>query len=191
MSAALVHVIAAVSDNGVIGVNNTLPWHLPEDLQFFKKTTQGSPIIMGRNTYESIGRPLPGRLNIVVSRTPNWRPSTDIPATAAVLGAVTPTAVTQWLATKTTSLATATSLEQAIAACQPCEHMYVIGGAQLYACALTQADQLILTEVHTTLEGDAFFPAWSTNDFKEVARVPHPASDTRPWAFDFVTYQRQ
>ena len=184
-----VHLIAAVSDNSVIGINNTLPWHLPEDLQFFKATTQGAPIIMGRKTYESIGRPLPGRLNIVISGTQGWLPEKPLPATCGNHGELSAAAIEQWLAEPTTGYASSTSLEAALTACQPCANVYIIGGAQLYQYALPLADQLILTEVHTTLDGDAFFPQWDKAHYREVWREAHAATPERPWSFDFVKYQ--
>ena len=185
----LVCLIAAVSDNGVIGINNTLPWHLPEDLQFFKNTTQGAPVIMGRKTFESIGRALPSRLNIVISSTPDWTPENGLSEKTERLGRIHAESVQRWMEQKNTAFSNATSLEQAIEACAGCEKIYIIGGAQLYGSAMRLADELILTEVHTTLDGDAFFPEWSTQQFKETWRQHNAATADRPWAFDFVKYQ--
>jgi dihydrofolate reductase len=123
--------VAARARNGAIGRDNALPWHLPEDLQHFKATTLGSPIVMGRRTFESIGRPLPGRRNIVVTRDPAWaHPGCE----------------------------RAGSLDDAIALCGGSLELFVVGGAQLYAAAMPRADRLLLTEVDMDVAGDAFFP---------------------------------
>lgn len=127
----LLTLIVARARNGVIGRDNTLPWRLPEDLAHFKRTTMGAPIVMGRKTYESIGRPLPGRRNIVVTRSAKLAlPGCEI----------------------------AHSLEDAQRLCIGVEQIFLIGGAQLYADALPSADRLIVTEIDADFEGDAHFP---------------------------------
>ncbi|MFZ9264589.1 MAG: dihydrofolate reductase [Polynucleobacter sp.] len=151
-------IIVARAKNGVIGVNNTLPWHLPEDLKHFKNTTLGCPIIMGRNTWLSLGRPLPGRRNIVVSRNPEF---------------------------KAEGAETFTSLEDAIDACASVEKAFIIGGAQIYDEALAYVDKLIITEVDTEVEGDAFFPDIDDMMWEEVAREEH---NNGQLAYAFVTY---
>ncbi|CAB3650702.1 dihydrofolate reductase [Achromobacter pestifer] len=153
--------IVAYSDNRVIGRDNTLPWKLPADLAHFKRSTLGHPIIMGRKTWDSLGRPLPGRSNIVISRNPAFS------ATGAI---VTPT------------------LEAAIAACGDVAQAYVIGGAQIYAQALPLARRVLATEVHAQVDGDAFFPLLPAFEWKETAREPQPAENG--YDFDFVTYER-
>ncbi|WP_454675373.1 dihydrofolate reductase [Achromobacter pestifer] len=153
--------IVAYSDNRVIGRDNTLPWKLPADLAHFKRSTLGHPIIMGRKTWDSLGRPLPGRSNIVISRNPTFS------ATGAI---VTPT------------------LEAAIAACGDVAQAYVIGGAQIYAQALPLARRVLATEVHAQVDGDAFFPLLPAFEWKETAREPQPAENG--YDFDFVTYER-
>ncbi len=157
-----VAVIAAVAGNGVIGRGNGLIWHLPADLAHFKRVTLGHPILMGRKTWESIGRPLPGRRNIVISRDPGY-----IARGAESAG----------------------SLQQALALCTDVPEVFVVGGAQIYAEALPLAQQLWLTEIHAEPQGDARFPAWNRADFIEASRDPHPAQGDLP-AFDFVLYER-
>ncbi len=161
--------IAAVARNGAIGKDNALLWRLPEDLQFFKRTTLGCPVIMGRKTYDSIGRPLPGRRNIVVTRNPLWQ--------AAGVDAVT-------------------SLDTALALVADAPKVFVIGGAQLYAQALPLAHELVLTEVDADYAGDTFFPEWPKDAFTEVSREAHHAAppqgpDQQGMAYAFVVYQRK
>jgi dihydrofolate reductase len=162
--------ICALSQNDVIGVNNQLPWHLPADLQFFKRTTLGTPVIMGRNTYESIGRPLPGRANLVISRTPGY----SAPG-VSVFSAL--------------EAALANARQQADQA--QVERYFVIGGEQIYRLALPMAQQLYLTRVHTTLEGDAFFPAWQPEHWELLAQEHHPADNAHRFAMDFLHYRRK
>ncbi|MCX2980085.1 dihydrofolate reductase [Halieaceae bacterium IMCC14734] len=162
--------IAAVADNGVIGSNNALPWHLPEDLRYFKRSTMGKPIVMGRLTYESIGRPLPGRTNIVVSREAGLKidgvqVAGDLPA--------------------------ALELGKVAAAKAGVDELVVIGGAQIYALALPLAQRLYLTEVHADVSGDVFFPAWDRTQWQELEREPHQAGDANPYDYSFVVYERR
>lgn len=156
--------IFARASNGVIGRNNTLPWHLPEDMAHFKRMTLGCPVIMGRKTWESLPakfRPLPGRLNVVVTRQP------DFVAEGAQV---------------------AHSIEQAARLCPTESTAWVIGGAELYAQALPLAVEAVVTEIDAAFEGDAFAPHLGP-DWHEVARESHTAS--QGLAFSFVTYTRQ
>jgi dihydrofolate reductase len=154
--------IAAVAANSVIGSDNALPWRLPEDLKRFKALTLGHPVIMGRKTYESIGRPLPGRRNIVISRN------------------------TAYMAD---GCETASSLEAAIAACNgTTDEVFVIGGAQIYAEALPLAKRLYLTEICRAFQGDARFPAISRGGWAETAREKHRTDDGLE--YDFTVYDR-
>lgn len=156
--------IAACARGGVIGIANRLPWHLPEDMKFFRETTRGKPVIMGRKTWESLPdafRPLPGRLNIVVSRNAGF----EAPGASVV-----------------------DSLEAAVAAADGFETAFVIGGAELYRQALPMADRLLLTEIDRAYEGDAFFPEFDRHTWHETAREPRIAESGLPFAF--VTYQR-
>jgi dihydrofolate reductase len=158
----LISLIAAVARNGAIGKNNELLCRIPEDLKFFKHTTLGSPVIMGRKTWDSIGRPLPGRRNIVVTRNPEW--SADGAERAA-------------------------SLQEAIMLVQNAPKVFVIGGGEIYTQALPIADELVLTEIDADFEGDAFFPAWDKSQFS--ARASDAQTSEQGFAYRWVTYQRQ
>ena len=153
--------VVAYSDNRVIGRDNALPWKLPGDLAHFKRTTLGSPIIMGRKTWESLGRPLPGRANIVVSRDPRY---------AAPGATVAPT------------------LQAAIEACGQVDDAYVIGGAQIYVQALPAAHRIVATEVHAQVDGDAYFPYLPSFAWRETSRQPQ--AEENGYAYDFVVYER-
>jgi len=156
--------ILARARNGVIGASGGLPWRLPEDLAFFKRTTMGHPIVMGRKTWESIGRPLPGRRSIIVTRDRSY----------AAAGAEV-----------------VHSLDDAVALCSDSDEMFVIGGAQLYEDALPHADRLLLTEIDADFEGDTFLPAPSAAQWLEASRDRHPPGDQRAFGFDFVDYRRR
>ncbi len=162
MPPPVVKIVVAYSDNRAIGRDNTLPWRLPGDLAHFKRTTLGHPIIMGRHTWESLGRPLPGRRNIVISRQADY---TAIGAT--VLG----------------------SLAQALSVCQDEPSVCIIGGAQIYAQALQYAHEIVATEVHAHVDGDAFFPVPEPQQWQETERLVQAAENG--YHFDFVTYQRR
>lgn len=154
--------IAAVASNGIIGSDNALPWRLPEDLKRFKALTLGHPVIMGRKTYESIGRPLPGRRNIIVTRNAVFQ------AEGCEISA---------------------SLDAALATCNgTTDEVFVIGGAQIYAEAMSRAQRLYLTEVRRAFPGDARFPEFDPNEWNETTREAHLAADGL--AFDFVVYDR-
>lgn len=156
------YLIAAVAANGVIGAGGGLPWRLPEDLQHFKRLTQGHAVIMGRRTWESIGRPLPGRRNVVVTRQAAF---------------VAPGA------------SVAPSLEEALERCRDQDAVFVIGGAELYRAALPIAEGLLLTEIRRDYPGDTRFPEFDRGEWREIEREPQVAADgTR---FDFVRYVRR
>jgi len=158
--------IAAVARNRVIGRDNQMLWHLPEDQRHFRAQTMGCPVIMGRKTWDSLPerfRPLPGRHNIVVTRQPGW----------SAAGATT-----------------VHSLDEALAQTAGAPRIFVIGGGELYAAALPCADELLLTEIDAPFEGDAFFPAWPREQFAEVARQRHQAAAPNDFTFSFVTYRR-
>ncbi len=154
--------IAAVARNGGIGRDNQLLVHLPEDLRHFKRTTLGCPIVMGRRTWESIGRPLPGRRNLVVTRNPAWH------AAGAEVAA---------------------SLDAALELAADAERVFVIGGAQLFAEALPLADELVLTEIDADLPADTFFPHWDRGAFVEQATAAQVSE--QGFAYRFVTYRRR
>lgn len=158
---ARINVIAAMAKNHTIGINNTLPWHLPEDLKHFKTLTMGHHIVMGRKTYESIGRPLPGRTTVIVSRDANYR----------VEGCIT-----------------APSIDAAIEACGDEPEVFFVGGANLYGQVLARADRLYLTEIQADYEGDAHFPDFDKTVWREVARDAHVSA--AGLGYHFVTYER-
>lgn len=154
----------------MIGRNNALPWHLSEDLRYFKQVTMGKPIVMGRKTYESIGRPLPGRTNIVISRDPGYL--------AEGVKSVT-------------SLAAALELAEQVALIDGARELMVIGGAQIYAEALPIADRLYLTEVHAEVEGDAYLPAIEWSQWQEVRRQGFAAEGANPYDYSFVVFEKR
>jgi dihydrofolate reductase len=161
--------IVAVADNGVIGIDNRLPWHLPAELKYFKAVTLGKPLVMGRKTWDSLGRPLPGRLNLVVSR------QTDLHAEGAEVRA---------------SLAAAVERAAAWAQEREASEIMLIGGAQLFAEALPVAQRLYLTRVALAPEGDVFFPDWQESDWQLVSRLEHPAEEDRP-AYSCEVWERR
>lgn len=160
--------IAAIAENGCIGVDNKLPWYLPEDLKYFKAVTSGKPIIMGRTTFDSLGRPLPNRTNIVITRN---------------AGLTAPEGVRV-----VHSLDEAIAVAEAVAHINGNDEIVVIGGAQIYGQALSRAHRLYLTEVKKDVAGDAFFPDWDKAAWQEVARQNH---HYEPAALDysFVVYE--
>jgi dihydrofolate reductase len=157
-----IQIVVAYSRNRCIGRNNTLPWRLPADLAHFKKVTLGNPIIMGRNTWESLGRPLPGRPNLVISRTPGFQPE----------------GATVW-----------TSLEDALLACNDAGRICIIGGEQLFRAALPYASEIVATEIHADIEGDTFFPELNAGEWQETERLAQPAENGLD--YDFVTYTKR
>lgn len=162
--------IVAVAENGVIGRDNTLPWHLPGDLQYFKRVTMGKPIIMGRKTFDSIGRPLPGRTNIVISRDRAYRAEG-----AAVVS----------------SLDAALEVARDAGGGAANAEVVVIGGAEIYRLALPLASRLYITEVHAAVEGDAWMPDIAWDQWREISREPHAAAGENPYDFSFVVHERQ
>lgn len=162
--------IVAMDRNRVIGSNNSLPWRLPDDLRYFKSVTMGKPILMGRKTFESIGRPLPGRLNIVISRDPCWRHSGV--ATAS-------------------SLADAMALAAADPGAVAAGEVMVIGGEQIYRSAIELADRLYITRVDTAVEGDAFFPDFDETCWLEVARKQPENQADIPYYFQVLERRRR
>lgn len=155
--------IVAADERGGIGRDGRLPWHLPEDLRRFKALTMGKPIVMGRRTWDSIGRPLPGRRSIVVSR----RPGLDIEG-AAVVG----------------------SLEAALREAGDVPEICVIGGAEIYRLAMPRADSIHLTRVHATVDADTFLPQLDPKEWQEVARDDRPADERHAHAYSFVDLRR-
>ncbi|MBA2547531.1 MAG: dihydrofolate reductase [Burkholderiaceae bacterium] len=162
MTAATITLIAALARNGVIGHNNQIPWKIPGELAYFKRMTMGHPIVMGRKTWESIGRPLPGRRNIVVSRDRCYAaPGAEV----------------------------AGSLDEALHLVREAE-AFVIGGAQIYGEAMPRAHRMLLTEIDADLEGDTFFPRFNRDEWRETRRENHPPTAERLFGYSFVTYER-
>lgn len=156
-------IIAALADNRVIGVRNTLPWRLPADLKHFRRLTTGHPVIMGRRNFESIGRALPERANIVVTRRSDYR----APGCTVVR-----------------------SIEAALALANGAHEVFIIGGAEIYAQTLATVDRLYLTLVHATIPGDTFFPEVDWKTWREITRERHEADDKHAYAYSFVTLDR-
>lgn len=159
-----VTLIAARARNGVIGRDNAMPWKIPGEQAYFKRVTMGHPIVMGRRTWDSIGRPLPGRRNIVVTRDRSF----------LVQGAEV-----------------AHGIDEAIALCAGAPEVFVIGGAQLYDAAMPMADRLLLTEIDHDFDGDAFMPAPEPMQWRETARDAQEAQGPPAFGFAYVTYERR
>lgn len=159
----MISIIVAAAQNGAIGSANRLPWHLPDDLKRFKALSLGKPIVMGRRTFDSIGRPLPGRTNIVVSRQ----------AGLALEGVL----VVQ-------------SLDAALAAAGSVPEIVVIGGAEIFRQVLPRTDTIHLTRVHAHVDGDVFFPELDPAQWREADVEHHAADERHQYAFSFVTLQR-
>ena len=158
-----ISIIVAMAANGVIGRDNQLPWHLPADLKHFKQTTMGKPILMGRKTWESIGRPLPGRLNIVITRD-----STYSAAGCEVVN----------------------SIDAAITAAGERDEVMVIGGAELYRQVLPYTDTIYLTRIHEAFEGDTRFPEIRHTEWHQVERVDHEADEKNSHDYSFIRLER-
>ena len=160
----MITIIAAIGKNGELGKNNDLIWHLPNDLKRFKKVTAGHHVIMGRKTYESLGKPLPNRTNIIISRNPDYK------AEGCIM---------------------TSSLEEAITLAKAGDsHPYILGGAQIYKQAIKIADILDLTLVDAELSADVFFPNIDTSIWKEVDRYDHFIDEKHQYNYSFVTYKK-
>lgn len=160
-----ISIIAAMASNRVIGRGNGLPWNLPADTRFFKETTRGHPVIMGRKTFDTMGKPLPGRRNIVITR----RSDLEIPGAEVVSG-----------------------LQEALDRVDV-EHdeVFIIGGAEIYRLGLGLADRMYLTLIHDSFEGDTFFPEFDESRWVVVSREDHEPDERNPHAFSFLTYARR
>lgn len=156
--------IVAHADDRVIGKDNDMPWHLPADLAYFKKTTLGKPVIMGRKTYESIGRPLPGRLNIVISRDASYQAE---------------------------GVTTVLSVDKALEVAGDVEEIMVIGGGAIYAHCLDKADRLYITHIKAKVDGDTTFPAYDLQFWNKVSSELRPADDKNLYDLDFCVYERK
>jgi len=161
--------IVAAATNGVIGINNKLPWHLPEDLKYFRQVTMGKPIIMGRATFDSIGRPLPGRKNIVITRNTEW----NTPGVTVVH-----------------SVDEAMRVARAQAEIDGVDEVMVIGGAAIYKEAMPLIDRIYFTEVHAELFGDARFELPAKELWTEQARQNFSACERNPYNYSFIVLER-
>lgn len=157
-----ISMIAAMAKGRVIGKDNTMPWHLPADFAWFKQKTLGKPVIMGRKTYESIGRPLPGRRNIVISRDENWAAE---------------------------GVESVTSTDAAIALAGAVEEAVIIGGGTIYTACLPRADKLYLTFIDADIEGDTCFPDWGEG-WLEVEKTAYAADEKNRYNMEFVVLER-
>ena len=159
----ILSIIVACTENNVIGRDNDMPWHLPADLKHFKSLTTGNPIIMGRKTYESIGRPLPKRRNLIITRNASYTAE---------------------------GIEIYQSLEQAVENCQQERESFIIGGGQIYNCALEMADRIYLTRIHTEIDGDTFFPELKMDKWKLVDDQFVHRDDKNEHDMSFQTYEK-
>lgn len=162
----MISFIWAMDDNQVIGKDNELPWHLPEDLKFFKRVTMGHPIVMGRKTFESIGRPLPGRENIIITRNPSYHSESCI---------------------------VFYDLQEFLNYCNKNfdEEFFVIGGAEVFKQLLPNAERLYITRIHEQFEGDTFFPSLNLDEWKLVSQEKGIKDEKNPYDYEFFIYDKQ
>ena len=163
----MISLIAAVADNNVIGRDNRLPWHLPADLKFFKNTTTGHHVLMGRKTFDEIKKPLPGRINVIITRQADFSPD---------------------------GVAIARSIDEAIGKAEAAgdPEIFIIGGAEIFRQVLHRADRMYITRVHTEAEGDTFFPEFDdVNEWKLVDAEHYEADERNAYPYSFLTYERQ
>lgn len=160
----MITLIAAAAENNALGKNGDLLWHLPDDFKRFKALTTGHYIIMGRKTFESFPKPLPNRVHVIITRQSDYKAENCI-----VVG----------------------SLAEALKVCPVNEEVFVIGGGEIYALALAQADKIELTRVHGTFDADAFFPDFDTNDWKMQSSEYHPKDERHAYGFTFETFVRR
>ena len=162
----MISLIVAASENNAIGKGNAMLWHLPEDLKFFKNTTWGLPVIMGRKTFEAVGKPLPGRTNIIVTSNPNWQAENTI---------------------------TTTSIEDAIKVANEtnAKEIFITGGGEIYKQTMPIADKVYLTRVHTTIDGDAFFPEMDEHTWEVLFEKHVKADEKNKFDMTFQTWKRK
>ena len=160
----MISIIAAEDENGVIGRNNQLIWHLPADLKRFKQLTMGHHMIMGRKTFDSIGKALPGRTTVIITRQKDFKKEHSL---------------------------VADSLKKAIELCKNDHEIFIIGGAQIFKEVISLTDKIYLTQVHHSFEGDVFFPELKTDEWKIISREDHEADEKNKYAYSFVDYVRK
>jgi dihydrofolate reductase len=173
MPTPLISLVVAAADNDVIGRDNALPWRLPDDLKRFKALTMGKPMLMGRKTFESIGKPLPGRTSIVLTRSKSW--GRDAVNT---------------LLTSPAGVIVVQSLDDALKRAGDVPELAVIGGGEIYKLTLPKANRIYLTRVHTDAEGDVKLPPLDPKEWREVERTEHPVDDRHAFAMSFITLER-
>ena len=156
--------IVAFDKNRLIGRDNGLPWHLPADLKHFKSLTMGHHMIMGRKTFESIGKPLPGRTTVIITRQKNYRAEGCI---------------------------VVHHLDEALECCRNEEEVFIIGGAQIFDCTMPLADRLYITEIDHTFDGDTHFPEISADDWEQISSEHHEADEKNNWGYTFINYKRK
>jgi dihydrofolate reductase len=159
----IISMIAAMSENRVIGQGNSLPWHLPADLRYFKEKTLGHAVIMGRKTFESVGRPLPRRRNVVVTRNRDFQFD---------------------------RVETVGSIEEALELLENEEEVFIVGGGEVYRQSFDLADKLYLTVIYHQFEGDTFFPEFDESRWSLIEKVDFPADSENPYPFSFLTYRK-
>lgn len=164
MSNPTITLIVAASENNAIGINNQMPWHLPNDFKYFKRNTIEHSVLMGRKTFDAIGKALPDRRNIVITRNANFQ-GEDIDV--------------------------ANSIQEALLYCRDEREVFIIGGANIYQQALPLANKVLLTRVHTTIQGDAFFSELSSEEWELVSAEPHQADDKHTFDYTFEVYNRK
>ncbi len=162
----MLSLIVAAAENNAIGKNNQLLWHLPNDLKFFKNTTWGMPVIMGRKTFEAVNKPLPGRFNIVITRQKDWN-AEDVIVAADLSDALKKAAETN------------------------CKEVFIIGGGEIYKQGIEIADRIYITRVHTSLEGDTFFPAINEDKWQLMSNQDFAADEKHAFAYSFQTWQKK
>lgn len=164
MSNPTITLIVAASDNNAIGINNQMPWHLPNDFKYFKRNTMEHSVLMGRKTFDAIGKPLPDRRNIIITRNADFQ-GEDIDV--------------------------ANSIHEALLYCRDEREVFIIGGANIYQQALPLANKVLLTRVHTTIQGDAFFPELASEEWQLISADPHQADDKHAFDYTFEVYSRK
>lgn len=164
MSRPLLSLVVAASENDVIGRENTLPWRLPDDLKRFKALTMGKPMLMGRKTFDSIGKPLPGRTTLVLTRSPGWQHD---------------------------GVTVVRSVEEAIERAGDVPELAVVGGAEIYRLTLPLAGRIHLTRVHAHVDGETKLPTINADEWREVERIEHPADERHAFAMSFITLDRR
>ena len=156
--------VVAATENDVIGRDNGMPWHLPDDLKYFKARTMGKPMLMGRKTFESIGKPLPGRTSLVLTRDLAWQAA---------------------------GVTVVHSVDEALKLAGAAPELCVVGGAEIYKLTLPATDRIYLTRIHASIAGDTVFPALDTSQWRETERIEHPADDRHAYPMTFSTLERR